>query len=80
MNLQIHSVYKCLDGLFLCLIYTGKYSILVKYKYKNHNLNKIIEKVEPFPSGSFSNCIELDDERLVTAYVKHIDYILIWHN
>ena len=81
MNLQIHSVYKCLDGLFLCLIYTGyRNKILVKYKYKNHNLNKIIEKVEPFPNISLSNCIELDDERLVTAHVNFDDYILIWYN
>ena len=77
---QIHSIYKCHDGLFLCLIYTGKYNYLVKYKYRNQNLIKIIEKQNVFPGVSFSNCIELNEEMIATAHVNYKNYILLWRN
>ena len=80
MNFQIQSIYKCLDGLFLCLIIKDNCNYLVKYKYKNQNLNQIIVKPKAFPSISFSNCIELNDGTIVTSHVNFQDYILLWGN
>ena len=57
----IFSINKCLDGLFLCSIIDeeGNHS-LVKYKYEEQDLKKIIEKKKAHDYDIFS-CIELND-------------------
>ena len=52
---------KCLDGLFLCSIYdeNGNHS-LVKYKYEEQNLKKIVEK-EKAHNNSIWSCVELNN-------------------
>ena len=40
---EIYSIYKCYDGLILCSIKNEKGNCaLIKYKYENENMNKII--------------------------------------
>ena len=58
---SIFSIYVCLDGLFLCSIINenGNHS-LIKYKYENQNMNKIIEKEKAHESNIYT-CIELND-------------------
>ena len=57
----IYSIFECFDGLFLCSIKNkkGNYS-LVKYKYENGNLNKIIEKENAHQDDIYT-CIELNN-------------------
>ena len=62
LGLQIiYSIYECFDGLFLCSIKNenGNCS-LVKYKYDNQDLKKIIEK-EKVHGGNIYTCVELND-------------------
>ena len=59
------SLYKSLDGLILCPIYENNHYSLIKYKYINQNLNKIIEKEKAFTYRY--KFIELNDEIIVSA-------------
>ena len=57
----IYSIYKCLDGSILCSVTNEKGNCaLVKYKYENQNMNKIIEK-EKIHEGTICTCFELSD-------------------
>ena len=58
---NIYSIIKCLDGLFLCSIVDEKgNNSLVKYKYEEENLKKIVEKEKAHNNNIFS-CVELND-------------------
>ena len=63
----IWCINECLDGLFLCSIINenGKHS-LVKYKYENFNLVKIVENENAHSSNIYS-CIELDNEIIASG-------------
>lgn len=63
---DIFSIYKCFDGLFLCSIYENNNYSLVKYKYENQNLIKIIEKENAHTSYIYT-CIELNDEIIASG-------------
>ena len=80
-SIKIFSVYKCHDGLLLCKIKNeiDKWS-LVKYKYKNQNLIKIIEKVNDFDSDYDSNCIELYDEMIISVNYVLGYFMQLWRN
>ena len=57
----IYSINKCLDGLFLCSIIDEKGNdSLVKYKYEEEDLKKIIEKEKAHDSNIYSY-VELND-------------------
>ena len=57
----IFSIYKCLDGLFLCSIKDeNENNSLVKYKYEEQNLKKVIEK-EKAHDIYINSCVELND-------------------
>ena len=56
----IFCIYECYDGLILCSIKNENGNCaLVKYKYENENINKIIEK-EKIHEGNILTCIELN--------------------
>ena len=57
----IYCINQCLDGLFLCSIVdeNENYS-LVKYKFEEQNLIKVVEKQNAHDQLIYS-CIELDD-------------------
>ena len=58
---KIFCINKCLDGLFLCSIKNeNENNSLVKYKYNNYNLTKIIEKENAHEKDILS-CIELNN-------------------
>ena len=63
----IYSIYKCFDGLFLCSIINenSNYAI-VKYKYENENMKKIIEK-EKLHETIVNTCIELSDGTIASG-------------
>ena len=67
-SFKIFSVCKCHDGLFLCKIQNenNKWSLVI-YKYKNQNLSKIMEKENGFDSDCNSNCIEINDEIIISV-------------
>ena len=71
----IYSIYKCFDGLFLCSIYENNNHSLVKYKYENQNLIKIIEKEKAHTSYIYT-CIELNDEIIASGGSDNI--IRLW--
>ena len=57
----IYSINKCLDGLFLCsIINENGNNCLVKYKYEEQNLKKIVEKEKAHDNYIYT-CIELND-------------------
>ena len=58
---RIYSINECLDGLFLCSIIDekGNHS-LVKYKYEEQDLKKVVEKEKAHNNDIYS-CVELDD-------------------
>ena len=64
---SIFSIYECIDGLFLCstINENGNHAI-VKYKYENGNMNKIIEKEKIHGSYIFT-CIEFDGGKIVAS-------------
>ena len=74
----IYSIYKCFDGLFLCSIKNDKdnYS-LVKYKYENQNLTKIVEREKAHESDIYT-CIELNDGTIVSGGKDNL--IKLWIN
>jgi len=75
---KIYSIYKCLNGLFLCSIQNenGNYS-LVKYKYDNQNLNKIIEKEKAHEKEIYT-CVELNDGTVASGGEDNL--IKLWRN
>ncbi len=53
----IYSIYECFDGLFLCsIINENGNCAIVKYKYENEEMKKVIEK-EKIHEGSIYTCI-----------------------
>ena len=74
----IYSIYECFDGLFLCSIINenGNHS-LVKYKYDNQDLKKIIEK-EKAHGGSIYTCVELNDGTVASGGSDNL--IKLWRN
>ena len=64
---RIYSIYECYDGLFLCSIINenGNYAI-VKYRYDNENMVKIIEK-EKIHENNIYTCIEFDRGKIVAT-------------
>ena len=64
---RIYSIYECYDGLFLCSIINenGNYAI-VKYRYDNENMVKIIEK-EKIHGSDIYTCIEFDRGKIVAT-------------
>ena len=75
-SIQIFSLSKCLNGFFLCHIFENGHYSLVKYKYKNLNMCKEIEKENPY-SGSDSNFIEFNNDFIISSQYQDYD-IIIW--
>ena len=75
----IYCIYECYDGLFLCSIKNENGNCaLVKYKYENQNMNKIIEK-EKIHEGDIYSCIELNDGTVASG--GYSDYLIkLWRN
>ena len=75
---EIYSIYKCFDGLLLCSIKNEKdnYSI-VKYKYENEDMKKIIEK-EKAHENQINSCIELNDGTIASGGYDNL--IKLWRN
>jgi WD40 repeat protein len=76
---EIYCIYECYDGLFLCSIKNENGNCaLVKYKYENENMNKIIEK-EKIHEGNIYTCIELNDGTIASGGSS--DYLIkLWRN
>ena len=74
----IYSIYKCFDGLLLCSIKNekGNYSI-VKYKYENEDMKKIMEK-EKAHENEIYTCIELNDGTIASGGSDNL--IKLWKN
>ena len=63
----IYSINECLDGLFLCSIVDEKgNNSLVKYKYEEQDLKKIIEKEKAHYSDIYS-CVELNNGTIASG-------------
>ena len=74
----IYSIYECFDGLFLCSIKNENGNCaIVKYKYENQDMKKIIEK-EKIHEGSIYSCIELNDG--IVASGGNDKLIKLWRN
>ena len=75
---MIYSIYECFDGLLLCSIKNenGNYS-LVKYKYENEDMKKIVEK-EKVHEGAIYTCIELNDGTIASG--GNDKFIKLWRN
>ena len=75
---EIFSIYKCNDGIILCSIKNEKGNCaLIKYKYENKNMNKIIEK-EKIHEGDIFSCVELNDG--IIASGGNDKLIKLWKN
>ena len=74
----IYSIYKCLDSSILCSVTNEKGNCaLVKYKYENQNMNKIIEK-EKIHEGNIFACYETNDG--IIASGGDDKSITLWYN
>ena len=75
---RIYGIYKCFDGLFLCSIINenGSHS-LVKYKYENQDMKKIVER-EIIHSSNIFTCIELNDRTVASGSKDKL--IKLWRN
>ena len=74
----IYSIYECFDGLFLCsIINENDNCAIVKYKYENQDMKKIIEK-EKIHEGNILSCIELNDG--IVASGGEDKLIKLWKN
>ena len=63
----IYSINKCLDGLFLCSIIDEKgNNCLVKYKYEEQDLKKVVEKEKAHDNNIYS-CVELNDGKIASG-------------
>jgi WD40 repeat protein len=72
----IYSINKCLDGLFLCSIIDEKgNNSLVKYKYEEQDLKKVIEKEKAHDDYIYS-CVELNDKTIVSGGIDCL--IKLW--
>ena len=74
----IYSIFVCFDGLLLCsIINENDNHSLIKYKYENQNMNKIIEKEKAHEKNIFS-CVELDGG--IIASGGNDNLIKLWSN
>ena len=74
----IYSIYECFDGSFLCSIQNENGNCaIVKYKYENEDLKKIVEK-EKIHEGYIYTCYELNDGTVVSAGSDKL--IKLWNN
>ena len=75
---EIYSIYQCLDGLLLCSIKNENGNCaIVKYKYENEEMKKVIEK-EKIHEGEIYTCIELDDGTVASGGDDKL--IKLWRN
>ena len=75
---EIYSIYECFDGLFLSSITNENGNCaIVKYKYENQNLKKIIEK-EKIHEGRILTCFELNDRIIASGGEDKL--IKLWSN
>ena len=73
---HIFSIYKCLDDLFLCsIVDKNGNNCIVKYKYKDLNLKKIIEMKNPHNKHIIS-CFELSNG--IIASCGYDNLIKLW--
>ena len=74
----IYSKYECYDGLFLCSIINEKGNhAVVKYKYENEDMKKIIER-EKIYDGSIYIFIVLNDGTVISGGGDKL--IKLWRN
>ena len=74
----IYAINKCLDGLFLCSIIDEKGNhCLVKYKYEEQNLKKIVEKEKAHDNYIYT-CIELNDGIIASGGLGEGYSIKLW--
>ena len=74
----IYSIYECNDGLFLCsIINENGNNAIVKYKYENEDMKKVIEK-EKIHESDIYTCIELNDGTVVSGSDDKL--IKLWRN
>ena len=74
----IYSMYLCFDGLLLCSVKNENESCkIVKYKYENQNMIKIVEKEKIYEEKIFS-CFELDEG--IVASGGNDKNIKLWSN
>ena len=72
----IYSIYECFDGLLLCSVTNENGNCaIVKYKYENQNMNKIVEK-EKIHEGNIYTCFELNDGTVASGG----NMIKLWRN
>ena len=76
---EIHSINECYDGLLLCSIKNENGNCaIVKYKYENEDMKKIVEK-EQIHEGTIYTCFELNDGIVVSGGSS--DYLIkLWKN
>ena len=72
---DVRSIYKCLDGLFLCSITANNNHSWIIYKYENQNLIKVIEK-EKASDYDINTCIQLNDEMIPSG--GYGNKIILW--
>ena len=74
----IYSINECLDGLFLCSIIDEKgNNCLVKYKYEEQDLKKVVEKEKAHDKYIFS-CVELNDGIIASGGYDNL--IKLWED
>ena len=77
---EIYSINECIDGLFLCSIIDDKDNHnLVKYKYENLNLIKVVEKVKAHDNSIYS-CVELNEGEISSGGGGDNYSIKLWSN
>ena len=75
---RIFCIDKCLDGLFLCSIFDENGNdCIVKYKFENYNLEKIVEKVNAHDTWIWS-CVELNNGIIASGGRDNL--IKLWSN
>ena len=74
----IYSIYECFEGLLLCSIKNENGNCaIVKYKYENDDMKKIIEK-EKIHEGNIYTCVELNDGTIASGGDDKL--IKLWRN
>ena len=77
---KIYSINECIDGLFLCSIIDDKDNHnLIKYKYDNLNLIKVVEKIKAHNNNIYS-CVELNDGIIASGGCGDNYSIKLWSN
>ena len=75
----IFAINECLDGLFLCSIINEKGNhCLVKYKYEQQNLIKIVEKENAHDDYNIYSCVELNDGTIASGGFDNL--IKLWED